>query len=151
MELVKKHYGTALYVVGGLISLFIVIKIGQLSGANPEDVDALNDSTAGLGVKFVMPLLWIALILTVGFSLYKIALNKVTLIRSAIAIALLGLVFAVTYSSATDDVSSISTKVDYTGGELQLVGALVKSLIVLVCAAVGLLIVAEVRKAVKNG
>lgn len=147
MELLKKYYTTAFYLLGGLLSLLIVINIGKMTAAQDPAVEAsLSDATASMGVSFVMPLIWIAAILTIGFSIYKIVQNKTMLIRFGIGIVLLGGCFLISFSYSTDDVKTISASIPFTGGELQFVGAMVKTLYALLFLSVGALIVGEVKK-----
>lgn len=152
MEYIKKHYSTAIYAFGGLLALIIISKIGQMATADSKQAElALGDSCAALGVSFVMPLLWIVGILSIGFSLYKIIRNKEALIRFGIGIALLLLIWGIAYSSSTTDVSTLDTSVSFTSGELQFVGGLVKTLFILMTAGVVLAIASEIKKALKNG
>ncbi len=147
MELIKKYYTTAFYLLGGLLSLLIVINIGKMTAAQDPAVEAaISDNTAGMGVSFVMPLIWIAAILTIGFSIYKIVQNKTMLIRFGIGIVLLGVCFLISYASSSDDVTTISASIPFTGGELKFVGAMVKTLYALLFLSIGALIVGEVKK-----
>lgn len=147
MELLKKHYSTALYLLGGLLSLLIVINIGKMTAAeNSEIENAISDSTAAMGVSFVMPLIWIAAILTIGFSIFKIVQNKAMLIRFGIGIVLLGLFFLISYSSSTNDVSTIKASISFTGGELKFVGGMVKTLYALLFISIAVLLFGEIKK-----
>lgn len=151
MDFIKKHYATAIYLLGGLLALIIVIKIGQLSSADSKEVeDALHDSTAALGVAFVKPLVFISGLLTIGFSIYKISKDKAMLIRFGIGIALLGLIFLISYGAATNDINSISSSVPFTSGELQFVGGLVKTLYVLIIVGFSVLVIGEIKKVITN-
>lgn len=152
MEFVKKYYSSAIYALGGILSLIIITKIGQIAAADSKELElALSDNCAALGVSFVQPLMWAAGLLTFGFSIYKIATNREALIRFGIGIGLLLLIWFVAYGSSSDDISTLHTKVAFTSGELQFVGGIVKSIFILMVVGGVAAVAAEIKKALKNG
>jgi hypothetical protein len=108
---------------------------------------ACNAPGPGLYIAYV--LFGVALITAIVLPLVNSLRNPNTLIKTGISVAILLVVFAISYGLADDKVNSIAAAYGQDGSSVRLVGAgLIMFYIVFILAAIGL-IYSEVSKALK--
>ena len=106
-----------------------------------------NAVSPGLYVGYI--LIGIALIAAIVLPLISALKNPSVLIKSGIALAVLLVIFAISYGIADSNVNSIAKTYGETPGSIRMIGAgLIMFYIVFILAAIGL-IFSEVNKALK--
>lgn len=113
--------------------------------------DGMQESFVDFGLYLTKGLLYILGLAIAGLFGYNLIINPKLLIKTGVVLGIVVVLFIVSYSSATDDISSVKAGLDYTGESLKFVGGLVGMTWILIALAGVGAIASELLKAFKNG
>ena len=113
--------------------------------------DGMQESFVDFGLHLTKGLLYVLGIAIAGLFVYNLIISPKLLIKTGVVLGVVIALFMVSYSSATDDVSTVKAGLDYTGESLKFVGGLVGMTWILIAVAGIGAIASELLKVFKNG
>ncbi len=96
-------------------------------------------------------LLYFLIIAIAVLFIYNLSINRKLLIKTIVVVGLVTLLFVISYSSATDDLTTLKAGLDYTQSSLKMVGGLVGMTWALIAIAGVASLASEIVKTLKNG
>ncbi len=96
-------------------------------------------------------LLYFLIIAIAVLFIYNLSINRKLLIKTIVVVGLVTLLFVISYSSATDDLTTLKAGLDYTKSSLKMVGGLVGMTWALIAIAGVASLASEIVKTLKNG
>jgi len=147
MNFVKKYIGVF---VGAIVLLVYLLSLNY-SVSDDLETSFNEYNMVDVQLSLVKWLIITLILLSVGFFVYKVIQNPKSGIRPAIGVAIVAILWFISYSSSSADVTDINTgAIPFTASEYQLVGGMVVLTGVLIALGVLALAVFGIKRAIEN-
>ena len=142
MEFLKQNLSRLMGVAAMLIIFGWIVSFMQ---------EGAQESFADFGLKLTYVLVCLLFAGIILLFIYNLTVNRKLLIKTIIVLGLVTVLFIVSYSTATSDLSAVKEGLSYTESSLKFVGGLVGMTWGLIIIAGIAALASEILKTFKNG